>query len=128
MGRYLELAASGEPLTKYEINEINEKRSVVTGIAPAPRATEIESTLREAVSERAAILEYDAGLPRAEAEREAEKAYRVFVYRLSDAPAAWITMIAPAGCTLAEAEAKARFHHGNRVIEVRPHVLPRPTA
>jgi len=47
---------------------------------------EQDQALIEAIEERAAIFEYDVGLPRAEAESAAREMYRVFLYRLVDDP------------------------------------------
>jgi len=75
----------------------------------------------EAIEERAAIQEYDGGLPRPEAERQARTAMRVYTYRLTDDPEQWLVMIAP-GCELAEAKRSIRRQFGaERVLEVRRH-------
>jgi len=73
----------------------------------------------EAIDERAAIQEYDGGLPRPEAERQARAAMRVYRYRLDYNPGQWLIIIAP-GCDLNEATRCCRNRFGaERVVEVR---------
>ena len=74
--------------------------------------------LQEAVDERAAILEFDAGQPRLQAEMQARNALRVYRYRVTDRPTEWLTLIAP-GCDLDEARQTLIQRFGvERVIEV----------
>ena len=76
--------------------------------------------LQEAVDERAAILEFDAGQPRLQAEMQARNALRVYRYRVTDRPTEWLTLIAP-GCDLDEARQTLIQRFGaERVIEVVP--------
>ena len=49
---------------------------------------------------------------------EAPHALRVFQYRLTDNPAAWLVLIAP-GCDLDEATESLQARFGKRLIEVR---------
>ena len=73
----------------------------------------------EYLEERAAIMEYDGGLPREQAEAEARRALRVYEYRLVDNPDAWLVMIAPS-CDLGQANMTCYNKFGSdRVIAVR---------
>jgi len=78
--------------------------------------TEHEEAIAEHLTERAAIQEYDGGLTREQAESEARRALRVFQYRLTDNPDAWLVMIAP-GCNLGEVQENLRQRFGKRLIE-----------
>ena len=82
--------------------------------------TEHDDAIREHLEERAAIQEYDGGLSREQAEREARKALRVFEYRLADNPNAWLVLIAP-GCGLEEARENLRERFGSRLLDIRKH-------
>lgn len=90
---------------------------------PPPLIAPEQADIAESIEERAAILEYDAGLPRHDAETQA--ASRMRVYRLLVAmdegeEPKWVTMLAP-GCDLAEAEHGARTKFGARLLEILPH-------
>ena len=75
--------------------------------------------IRETLDERAAILEYEAGIPRHEAEARAASAMRVYQYRLIDRPEAWLVMIAP-GCDLDEARRSLIIQFGSeRLLKVQ---------
>ena len=81
--------------------------------------TEHSEAIAEHLAERAAIQEYDGGLTRKQAEAEARRTLRVFEYRLTDNPDAWLVMIAP-GCELGQATMTCHNTFGpDRVIEVR---------
>ena len=99
---------------------------------PEPPALTPEelADIEEAVSERAAILEYDGNEDRATAEAQAVSAMRV--YRLLIAMGEgeepkWVTMLAP-GCDLAEAERTANLNFPSRVKAVIPNAATKPTA
>ena len=77
-----------------------------------------EESIHEHLEERAAIMEYDGGLTRDQAETEARKALRVFEYRLTDNPDAWLVLIAP-GCDLDEASESLRVRFEKRLIDVK---------
>lgn len=81
----------------------------------------LSENICEHLEERAAIQEYDSGLPRERAEAQAKAALRVYEYRLTDngPDGPWLILLAP-GCDLAEAERslKNRFGAG-RVLTVR---------
>lgn len=89
---------------------------------PPGLTEEAHAALREAVEERAAVREFDGGEPRAAAERAARAAARVYHYRLTDHPGAWLTLICP-GCDLEEARAVLSLKFGERVLEVAEHEL-----
>ncbi|MEA3273905.1 MAG: hypothetical protein U9Q81_01100 [Pseudomonadota bacterium] len=91
-------------------------------VTPVPDLTDEErQAIEEAVAERAAIQEFDGGLSRAEAERQARVAMRVFRYRLTDAPGTWHALICP-GCELDQAKAVLTLRFGpGAVAEVLEH-------
>jgi len=75
--------------------------------------------VHEHLEERSAIQEFDGGLSRPEAEREARRSLRVFLYRLTDDPDAELVFIGP-GRSLESARERLQQHFGaERVIEVR---------
>ena len=80
-------------------------------------AVEADQDVREYFEERAAIMEYDGGLSRKEAEETARKAIRVYRYRITDTPDTWLVMIAP-HCELEDAQRSLALTFGNRLIEV----------
>ena len=86
----------------------------------AKQATSLyDETMTEHLSERAAILEYDGGHARKQAEAEARRALRVYEYRLIESPDTWLILIAP-GCDLSGATRTCRNRFGvDRVLEVR---------
>jgi hypothetical protein len=81
--------------------------------------TKHDEAIAEHLAERAAIMEYDGGLSRDQAESEARKALRVFEYQITDNPGSWLTMIAP-GCTLEEAAGSLRVRYRERLLAVKP--------
>lgn len=95
--------------------------------SPPPLTPNQRADIQEAIDERAAILEYEAGIPRPKAEARAASAMRVYRYRLTDRGADWLVMIAP-GCDLDEARKTLIARFGiERLVEVqihRPGVIP----
>lgn len=86
-----------------------------------PLTADQQADIREVIDERAAILEYEAGTPRPEAEARAASAMRVYRYRLTDRPADWLVMIAP-GCDLDAALRTLIARFGSeRLLEVQIH-------
>jgi hypothetical protein len=73
--------------------------------------------IQEHLEERAAIMEYDGGLTRKQAETEARRNMRVYEYRLTDSPDSRLTMIAP-GCDLEEARESLHKRFGDRLLDV----------
>lgn len=78
---------------------------------------EINESLREHTEERSAVMEFDGGVNRKEAEQQAKKT-RVYEYRLTDNPDIWLTKITP-NYALNQAERSCRMVFGDRLIEVR---------
>ncbi|MBK5970904.1 hypothetical protein CCR91_19600 [Thiorhodovibrio winogradskyi] len=71
--------------------------------------------------ERAAIMEFDVGLRRPEAEQQARSLMRVYrvLVAMDDEPARWCTLLAP-GCDITQAQRAAVAQFGAaRVLEVR---------
>ncbi|WP_295400628.1 hypothetical protein [uncultured Thiocystis sp.] len=96
----------------------DELRAQLAATTPPPLTGTERADLREAIEERAAILEFDGHLSRAQAETAATSAMRVYRYRLSDRPTDWLIMLAP-GCDLEEARRVLALRFGSeRVIEV----------
>ena len=79
-----------------------------------------DAAIREHLEERAAIQEYDGGLTRKQAEAEARRALRVYEYKLTDNPDAWLVLIAP-GCDLEETRENLRGRFGSRLLDIRKH-------
>ena len=86
-----------------------------------PLTAEQQTDIAEAIAERAAIMEYDGGLPHQQAEVQAARAMRVYRYRVTDHPLEWLTLIAP-GCDLEEARQTLIWRFGaHRLIDVLEH-------
>jgi hypothetical protein len=86
-----------------------------------PTEAELQEGMREHLEERAAIQEYDGGLPRERAEAQARAALRVYEYRLKDYgdKGPWLILLAP-DCGLAEVEQSLKNRFGaERVLAVR---------
>lgn len=77
-----------------------------------------EENIQEQLDERAAIMQFDGGLTRPEAERQAKSNMRVFHYRITDKPDSWLMMIAP-GCQLTEVRRSLKSRFRERLIEVK---------
>jgi hypothetical protein len=93
--------------------------ALLSGAEPPPLSPSDHEAIREAIEERAAIREIDGGEDRATAEREAAAGMRVYQYRLTDKPDAWLTMLAP-GCDLDDARHSLVLRFGpERLTEVR---------
>ena len=89
---------------------------------PPTLTAEERDDIREAIEERAAIREFDAGEDRANAEAKAASAMRVYRLLVSmgeGEEARWLTMLAP-GTDLPEAERIARLRFPGRVLAVLP--------
>ncbi|MDO9048990.1 MAG: hypothetical protein Q7U66_14820 [Methylobacter sp.] len=81
--------------------------------------TQLQQDIREQIEERAAIMEYDGGLTRRDAEAAATAAIRVYCYRMKDKPTTELTVIMP-GTELTEALEKMRNKYGDRLLDVYP--------
>ncbi len=75
--------------------------------------------IAEQLAERAAIQEFDGGLPRQRAEQAAIERLRVYEYRLTDS-VDWLVLIAP-GCSLEQAREACIVRFGSRLADIRPH-------
>ena len=92
-------------------------------VAP-PLSASDQDAIHEAIEERAAILEFEAGRSRTEAETQATLSMHVYRYRVTDRPQDWLTLIAP-GCDLEEARQSLLWQFGaDRLIEVHPWTIP----
>lgn len=80
---------------------------------------QLQQDIREQIEERAAIMEYDGGLTRRDAEQAATSSIRVYCYRMRDKPSTELTVIMP-GTELTEALEKMRNKYGDRLLDVYP--------
>lgn len=106
------------------------KAALLDLLAPPTLTPEEQDDIAEAVEERAAIREFDAGEDRATAEAQAVSSMRVYRLLVSMGEGQadrWLTMLAP-GCDLAEAERTARLKFGSRLLAVIPNAATKPTA
>ncbi|WP_200158655.1 hypothetical protein [Allochromatium vinosum] len=91
---------------------------------PPPLTRAERQGIVDAIVERAAILEFDAGMERRQAETQAISAMRVFralVAMPNGQPPRWLILLAP-GCDLAEARQTLAHQFGaERVMEVVEH-------
>ncbi len=95
------------------------KAALLAHLDPPPLSDTDHEAIREAIEERAAIREFEAGEPRAVADQQAASAMKVFRFRLTDRPGTWLTMLAP-GCDLEQARRDLVLRFGEaRLIEVR---------
>lgn len=84
------------------------------------RAQRADENAREHYSERAAIAEHDAELPRKKAEQEATR--RVYCYRVCGRGDHWLFMLAAPGEGIKEARASIESIFGQEyVVDVRPY-------
>ncbi|MGZ8152420.1 MAG: hypothetical protein ACXW0Q_06115 [Methylovulum sp.] len=73
--------------------------------------------IREYLEERAAIMEFDGGLTRKEAEQAAITAIRVYCYRVKDKPNSELIAIMP-NTELDEAYQNLKLKYGDRLLTV----------
>lgn len=89
---------------------------------PPPLTAAERQDITEAVAERAAIMEFDGGLPRPMAESEAASRMRVYqalIAMLDGSDPKWLVYLAP-GTTLAEAQQELTRKFGaDRVLDVK---------
>jgi hypothetical protein len=78
---------------------------------------ELIENIREQIEERAAIMEYDGGLSRHDAEQEAVKAIRVYCYRTKEKPDSELVAIMP-NTSLAEAHESLSLRYGDKLLAV----------
>lgn len=91
---------------------------------PPPLTAEERDDIQEAIEERSAIREFDAGEDRANAEAKAAGAMRVYRLLVAMGEGKWITMLAP-GTDLPEAERIACLKFPGRVRAVIPQGVQR---
>lgn len=73
--------------------------------------------IREYLAERAAIMEFDGGLSRKNAEQAAATAIRVYCYRVKDKPGAELTVLM-SNTELDEAYQNLKLKYGDRLLTV----------
>ncbi len=78
---------------------------------------EFIENIREHIEERAAIMEYDGGLSRHDADQEGTRAIRVYRYRVTDNPKSELTAIMP-NTSLSEAQESLKLKFGSRLLAV----------
>ncbi len=121
------IAESNAPLTDRQRGFIKSHKTELLKLlasAPPPSlTTEEHKGIQEAIDERAAIREYEAGEPRCVAEHEARKAMRVYRYRLTTSKG-WCTLVAP-GWSPEDAERDLRGRYEERFIELVKHIPQR---
>lgn len=78
---------------------------------------QLQQDIREQIEERAAIMEYDGGLSRQEAEQAAAAAIRVYCYRVKEKPNSELVAIMP-NTELNEAYESLRLKYGDRLLTV----------
>lgn len=91
----------------------NNKQEIIRQLSAAQHQQDI----RECIEERAAIMEFDGGLSRKDAERAAAAAIRVYCYRVKDKPNSELVVIMP-NTELDEAYASLRLRFGDRLLTV----------
>lgn len=103
---------------------LSQLRQVEPQASPPPLTEGDREAVTESIDERAAIMEYDGGLSRADAEQEARAAMRVYQVRVAmpdNRPPRWCTMLAP-GCDHPAAIDAANGQFGTtRVLDVIEH-------
>ena len=90
----------------------------VPPVPPQNTISELHHNVRESLEERAAIMEYDGGLPRATAEHEARQSMHVYVYRHASKPDIDLFAIMP-NCNLEEARESLALRFGSSFLSVK---------
>ena len=95
------------------------KQAIVAQLSRTKTAqfNELLQDIRGQIEERAAIMEFDGGLSRHDAEQAATSAIRVYCYRVSDKPDRELTVIMP-NTELDEAVEKLKVKYGDRLLDV----------
>ncbi len=83
----------------------------------AAKANELQNDIREQIEERAAIMEFDGGLSRKEAEQAATAAIRVYCFRVKEKPNSELVVIMP-NTELDEARKSLMLRYGERLLAV----------
>jgi hypothetical protein len=90
-----------------------------TEIAKEISATQIQQNIRDSIEERAAIMEFDGGLSRQDADVAATNAMRVYCYRVTDKPDSELVTLKP-NVELTEATQELKERYGDRLLSVTP--------
>jgi len=83
----------------------------------AAKANELQNDIREQIEERAAIMEFDGGLSRKEAEQAATASIRVYCFRVKEKPNSELVVIMP-NAELDEARKSLMLRYGERLLAV----------
>ena len=84
--------------------------------------TQLLQDIRERTEERSAIMEFDGGLSRQDADAAAAKSMRVYCYRVKSKPNSELTVIMP-NTELPEAIEKLKEKYGDRLLSVTPMII-----
>lgn len=84
--------------------------------------TQLLQDIRERTEERSAIMEFDGGLSRQNADVAAAKSMRVYCYRVKSKPNSELTVIMP-NTELPEAIEKLKEKYGDRLLSVTPMII-----
>jgi hypothetical protein len=84
--------------------------------------TQLLQDIRERTEERSAIMEFDGGLSRQDADVAAAKSMRVYCYRVKSKPNSELTVIMP-NTELSEAIEKLKEKYGDRLLSVTPMII-----
>jgi hypothetical protein len=84
--------------------------------------TQLLQDIRERTEERSAIMEFDGGLSRQDADVAAAKSMRVYCYRVKSKPNSELTVIMP-NTELPEAIEKLKEKYGDRLLSVTPMII-----
>ena len=84
--------------------------------------TQLLQDIRERNEERSAIMEFDGGLSRQDADVAAAKSMRVYCYRVTDKPDSELVTLKP-NVELAEATQELKERYGDRLLDVYPMII-----
>lgn len=84
--------------------------------------TQLLQDIRERTEERSAIMEFDGGLSRQDADAAAAKSMRVYCYRVKSKPNSELTVIMP-NTELPEAIEKLKEKYDDRLLSVTPMII-----
>ncbi len=115
----LNVTPTKKPLT--DIQRIFIKKHK-TEIVKEFSATQLQQDIRERTEERAAIMEFDGGLSRQDADVAAAKSMRVYCYRVTDKPDSELVTLKP-NVELTEATQELKERYGDRLLEVYPMII-----
>lgn len=97
----------------------NNKPEIVSQLSKSKSAqsNELVKDIQEQIEERAAIMEYDGGLSRHDAEQAAAAAIKVYCYRVTDKPNTELTVIMP-NTSLLDAHESLTLRFGDKLLSV----------